>query len=97
MWCYYNLFQPVVRQTSREVRSADNGLYRIMRKQDRAATPLQRLLRAKPPLSRATAERLQALYHDTDPLALKRRIHRQLGELARLVDQDERREATSFR
>ena len=97
MWCYYNLFQPVVRQTSREVHSADNGLCRIIRKQDRAATPFQRLLRAKPPLARATAERLQTLHDDTDPLALKRRIHRQLGDLARLVDQDERREVTSFR
>ena len=97
MWCYYNLFQPVVRQTSRQVASGSNGLCRIIRKQDRAATPLQRLLRAKPALARATAERLQALHHDTDPLALKRRIHRQLGELARLAGQDERREAISFR
>ena len=97
MWCYYNLFQPVVRQTSRQVASGSNGLCRIIRKQDRAATPLQRLLRAKPALARATAERLQALHDDTDPLALKRRIHRQLTELARLAGQDERREATSFR
>ncbi len=97
MGCYYNLFQPVVRQTSRHVEAESNGLCRIIRQQDRAATPLQRLLRAKPALARATAERLQALHHDTDPLALKRRIHRQLGELARLADQDERREAVSFR
>jgi len=95
MWCYYNLFQPVVRQTSRTVTSGTNGLCRIVRKHDRAATPLQRLLLAKPPLARATAEHLQALHHNTDPLALKRRIHRQLGELARLADQDERREAIS--
>ena len=45
---------------------------------------------AKPPLARATAERLQALHHDTDPLELKRQIHRQLGELAWLARQDER-------
>jgi hypothetical protein len=96
MGCYYNLFQPVVRQTSRQVASGANGLCRIVRTQDRAATPLERLLRAKPPLARATAERLQALHHDTDPLELKRRIHHQLGELARLAHQDEREETTSF-
>jgi hypothetical protein len=96
MWCYYNLFQPVVRQTSRHVESGANGLYRIVRTQDRAATPLERLLRAKPPLARATAESLQALYQDTDPLELKRPIHRQLGELAQMVHQEERREAISF-
>jgi hypothetical protein len=96
MWCYYNLFQPVVRQTSRSAESGANGLVRIVRTQDRAATPLQRLLQAKPPLARETAQRLQTLYHDTDPLELKRRIHRQLGELAQLVHQEERSEAVSF-
>lgn len=85
MWCYYNLFQPVLRQTSRRAESTASGLVRIVRTQDNAATPLERLLRAKPPLARETAERLQALHHNTDPLALKRRIHRQLGELARLA------------
>lgn len=97
MWCYYNLFQPVVRQTSRRVAKGPNGLCRIVRTQDRAATPLERLLRAKPPLGRATAERLQALRRDTDPLELKRRIHHQLGELARLAHQDEGREVITFR
>ena len=97
MWCYYNLFQPVVRQTSRRAEWGTHGLVRIVRTQDRAATPLQRLLRAKPPLARETAQRLQALHHNTDPLALRRRIHRQLGELAQLAHQEERREAVSFR
>jgi hypothetical protein len=97
MWCYYNLFQPVVRQTSRHVESGANGLCRLVRTQDRAATPLERLLRAKPPLARVTAERLQALHHDTDPLALKRRIHHQLTELARTAHQDETEETISFR
>jgi hypothetical protein len=96
MGCYYNLFQPVVRQTARHAEQSANGVVRIVRTQDRAATPLERLLRAKPPLARETAERLQMLYRDTDPLALKRRIHRQLGELAQLVHQEERREAISF-
>jgi transposase InsO family protein len=84
---YYNLFQPVVRQTSRQVEAGTNGVVRIVRTQDRPATPLERLLRAKPPLGRETAARLQTLYQEADPLALKRRIHRQLNELVRLAQQ----------
>lgn len=97
MGCYYNLFQPVLRQTSRQIARGSDGVCRIVRTQDRAATPLERLLRAKPPLPQELAERLLALYHDTDPLALKRLIHRQLGELARLAQQDEGREVITFR
>ena len=97
MWCYYNLFQPVVRQTSRRAESVPSGLVRIVRTQDTAATPLQRLLQAKPPLARETAEHLLTLHCNTDPLALKRRIHRHLGELAQLVHDEERRQAVSFR
>jgi hypothetical protein len=97
MWCYYNLFVPVVRQTSRRVKLAANGLIQIVRTQDRAATPLERLLRATPPLPRRTAEQLVALRDATDPLALKRHIHRHLGELAQMAQRDERREAVTFR
>jgi hypothetical protein len=97
MWCYYNLFQPVVRQTSRRAESTASGLVHIVRTQDSAATPLERLLRAKPPLAREMAERLQTLHCNTDPLSLKQHIHRQLGELARLVHDEERSEAVSFR
>jgi hypothetical protein len=97
MWCYYNLFQPVLRQTARRVQAGANGLCRIVRTQDRAATPLERLLRAKPALAHATVERLQALYRDTDLWELNRRIHRQLGELAQLANQDARRETITFR
>ena len=97
MWCYYNLFVPVVRQTSRRVKLAANGLAQIVRTQDRASTPLERLLSATPPISRRTAEQLVALREAADPLALKRHIHRHLGELARLAQRDERREAVTFR
>jgi len=97
MWCYYNLFQPVVRQTSRRAETSANGRVRIVRTQDTAATPLERLLRAKPPLAGEKAEALQALHAATDPLALKRRIHRQLGELARLAQSEGRGEVVAFR
>ena len=96
MGLYYNLFQPVVRQTSRRVETGDHGLIRIVRTQDRAATPLERLLRAKPPLAREVAEHLQSLHHDTDPLELKRRIHRQLDELVQLAHRDAALEAICF-
>ncbi|MBM3187837.1 MAG: transposase family protein [Chloroflexi bacterium] len=97
MWGYDNLFQPVRRQTARRAASTASGLVRIVRPQDSAATPLQRLRRAKPPLARETAERLQTLHHHTAPLALKRRIHRQLGELAQMVHHEHRRETISCR
>ena len=97
MGLYYNLFQPVVRQTSRHAEMGANGVVRIVRSQDRAATPLERLLRAKPPLPRTSREQLVALHHATDPLELKRRIHRQLTELTRLAQHDAQRDAVLFR
>jgi len=97
MRIYYNLFQPVVRQTSRRAEMGANGVVRIVRTQDRAATPLDRLLRAKPPLARAMAEQLRTLRYDTDPLELKRLIHRELTELLRRAQQDAQRDAILFR
>ncbi len=96
MWSYYNLFVPVVRQTSRRVKRTSTGLLQIVRTQDRATPPLDRLLRATPPLPRPTAEQLLALRDNTDPLALKRHIHCHLVELARLAHRDERSESTTF-
>ena len=81
MWVYYNLFQPVLRQVERSVVPRPNGTLRIKRVQDRAHTPLQRLLEAKPPISHETQERLLALYRATNPLALKRRFHAQIRAL----------------
>ena len=69
MWLYYNFFQPVLRQTGRSATMRPNGLCLIKRKQDEAKTPLERLLLAKPPISRGTAQRLQALYEQTNPLS----------------------------
>ena len=77
MWLYHNFFQPVLRQISR----------RAVRRQDEAATPLQRLLRAKLPLSRGKAEHLQSLYDDTNPRALRDRIHQHI-QLRRQLARD---------
>jgi hypothetical protein len=84
MWLYYNFFQPVLRQCARHAVRRPNGTIRIQRRQDRACTPLRRLLEAKPPVSRETKERLLALYQATNPLALKRRIHAQIEALQAL-------------
>jgi len=97
MGLYYNLFQPVVRQTSRYAKTGANGVVRIIRTQDRAVTPLERLLRAKPPLASGTRDQLLALHYGTDPLELKRSIHRQLSELIRLAQLDAQRDAVQVR
>jgi len=95
MWLYYNFFQPVLRQTMRKpVRGAD-GIIRIRRKQDRARTPLDRLLSAEPPISRQSGEQLLQLYHQTNPLALKRGIHAQIKTLNSMVPDDAKEAAIS--
>jgi len=85
MWLYYNLFQPVLRQTERKAVTGPDGIVRIRRKQDRARTPFQRLCEATPPISRETREHLQMLYEQTNPMALKRSIHAQIDELTSMV------------
>lgn len=89
MWLYYNLFQPVLRQTERKAVTGPNGIVRIRRKQDRARTPFQRLCEATPPISREIREHLQMLYEQTNPLALKRSIHAQIDELTSMVTSKE--------
>jgi IS30 family transposase len=82
---YYNFFQPVLRQIDRRAVPLPNGTVRIVRHHDIAATPLARLLRAKPPLSRSVARQLTDQRDTTTPLALKREIHRQLAALYKLA------------
>lgn len=85
MRLYYNLFQPVLRQTERKAFTGADGIVRIRRKQDCARTPFQRLCEATPPISRETREYLQMLYEQTNPMALKRSIHAQIDELTAMV------------
>lgn len=84
MWLYYNLFQPVLRQCERNAVRRPNGTIRIQRHQDQARTPLQRLLEARPPVSRKTKEHLLTLHQTTNPMALKRCIHSQIEALKML-------------
>jgi len=81
MWLYYNFFQPVLRQVDRSVARGADGIVRVRRKQDRARTPLVRLLEATPPISREMQERLLALREQTNPADLNRCIHHHLGVL----------------
>lgn len=96
MWLYYNFFQPVLRQIERKVVRRPDGICRIVRKQDQAQTPVERLLRAKPPLSRRVQERLQYLYDQTNPRMLHQRIHQRLDTIYQRAEQDERRRAETL-
>jgi hypothetical protein len=93
MRIYYNLFQPVLRQTARSLRIDASGVPHILRQQDMAKTPLARLLRAKPPISRGVAQALQDRYNDTNPRRLHRLIHERLTRIYHVSQRDERRKA----
>jgi hypothetical protein len=68
LWTYYNLFQPVLHL----VEKTHDGT-RVRRRWDDAQTPFARLL-ATNTLDRPTRERLERLYADTNPRALRRTI-----------------------
>src|SRR6266436_934486 len=75
MWLYYNLFQPVLHLSKKELVGD-----KVRRTWDEAQTPYQRLL-ATGVLSREPRERLQALYEQTNPLTLRHEIYQRLTEL----------------
>jgi hypothetical protein len=75
MWLYYNLFQPVLHLTKKELVGD-----KVRRTWDEAQTPYQRL-RASGVLSAEPRERLQALYEQTNPLTLRHEIYQRLTEL----------------
>ena len=75
MWLYYNLFQPVLHLVEKELREDH-----VRRHWDRAQTPYERL-KATNVLTPEQAQRLQALYEQTNPLALREDIYRRLAAL----------------
>lgn len=75
MWVYYNLFQPVLHL----VEKTHDGT-RIRRRWDDAQTPFARLL-ATNTLVPAERERLERLYAETNPRALRRAIQADLHAL----------------
>lgn len=75
LWLYYNYFQPVLHLAEKQM-TGD----RVKRRWDEAQTPFARLT-ACSVLSTAEQARLQALYDQTNPLALRREIYRLLDAL----------------
>ncbi len=81
MQVYYNLFQPVLRLAEKTVCAAGEGhASRIRRRWDVAQTPYQRLL-ATGTLAPSQRTRLQALYDQTNPRALRQHIYDRLAVL----------------
>jgi len=80
LWVYYNLFQPVLRQTEKRYERTPEGVLRVQRRQDTAQTPFERLL-ATPALAAQAREDLWAIYEVTNPRQLKGEIQAQLDLL----------------
>lgn len=72
MWCYYNLFQPVMRLHAKEIVEG-----KLKRRWDEAQTPYERL-KATERLTPEQQVRLQQLYDTTNPLQLREAIYRGL-------------------
>ena len=75
MWLYYNFFQPVM-HLQEKICQDDH----VLRHWDHAQTPYQRLV-ATQTLSQEQQARLQALYEQTNPMALRKEIYRLLAAL----------------
>src|SRR5205807_643371 len=75
LWLYYNLFQPVLHLTRKEVVAG-----KLRRRWDRAQTPYQRLL-ASGVLAKAQQERLARLYAATNPRQLREAIYQAIDRL----------------
>jgi hypothetical protein len=78
MWCYHNLFQPVMRVVEKTVIRVPGGRIRIRRRYDDARTPFDRL-RATQALSPEQLARLTALRERTNPRLLLAQIEDQLS------------------
>ena len=89
MSVYYNLFQPVLRLAEKLPRPDAPG--RLRRRWGVAQTPYQRLV-SSGTLAPAEHARLQALYVQTNPAALRQRIYAQLAALRALVERAEEAE-----
>lgn len=75
MWLYYNFFQPVL-HLQEKIYQAD----KVIRHWDQAQTPYQRLI-ATGILGNQSLGRLQCLYEQTNPLALRKEIYGLLATL----------------
>jgi hypothetical protein len=80
MWCYHNLFQPVMRVVEKTIVPAPDGRTRVRRRYDDARTPFDRL-RATQALSPEQLARLTALRERTNPRLLLAQIEDQLSHI----------------
>ena len=80
MRIYYNYFQPVLRQINRHVEKDAHGVTRVIRKQDAARTPLQRLLDSDA-LSQQTRAELSTTYKNTNLRLLYAALQKTLNRL----------------
>jgi hypothetical protein len=88
LWIYYNLFQPVMRITEKNVVPSKNGSHRIKRRYDDAKTPFDRLSESNQ-LGPEEHGRLEHLRHDTNPRKLRSEIYHLLDKLHRLPNAPE--------
>jgi hypothetical protein len=77
MWCYHNLFQPVMRVSEKTIVSGPGERTRVRRRYDDARTPFDRLCAAQA-LSPQQLARLTALRERTNPRQLLAEIEAQL-------------------
>ncbi len=74
MWIYYNLFQPVMHQVEKTLRTLPDGSTRIQRRHDTARTPFERLCETTAILPQRRAE-IEALRDRTNPRQLRQEIY----------------------
>jgi hypothetical protein len=83
MWLYYNLFQPVMHLTEKQVCITEDGTQRCRRRFDVARTPFDRLSETTAPSNEAR-EHLSAVRAQINPRQLRRSIQAQLMHLSAL-------------
>jgi hypothetical protein len=83
LWIYYNLFQPVMHLTEKEVIRQEGQPARVIRHYDDAATPFDRLRRAKCMLPPHQAQ-LLALRDSINPRRLRQEIYDAIEQLFQL-------------
>lgn len=79
MWVYYNLFQPVLHLIEKSY-PQDKGKGRVQRKWDTAKTPYERLKQSGV-VTHEQQQRLEVLYTQTNPRALRNEIYKRLAQL----------------
>ena len=90
LWIYYNLFQPVMRITEKNVVPSKNGSHRIKRRYGDAKTPFDRLC-ASSKLDPIQRRRLEQLRKSTNPRELRADIYQLIDKLHRLPGATEKR------